>query len=60
MSVVAGWFAGVATFAACGFGPLTACRAREAVQAPMDMAVMDSTDEHASQAAHEAMNGPIM
>ena len=47
------------TVAACSVGPLTACRAREAVQAPMDMAVLDSTDEHASRAAHEAMNGPM-
>ncbi len=59
MSVVAGWFARGAMVAACSFGPLTACRAREAVQAPMDMSVMDSTDGHASQAVHDAMNGPM-
>ncbi len=35
-----------------------ACRPRQAAQAPMDMGAMDSTDQHATQAAHDAMSGP--
>jgi len=37
-----------------------ACRAQEPQGgAPMDMSAMDSADEHTSQAAHEAMSGPM-
>ena len=41
-------------------GPV-ACRAQQPVSggAPMDMSAMDSADEHTSQAAHDAMSGPM-
>ncbi|HET7295536.1 MAG TPA: hypothetical protein VFI66_00245 [Gemmatimonadales bacterium] len=37
----------------------SACQTRQAAQVPMDMSGMDSTDERAGQAAHEAMSGPM-
>ena len=42
------------------FGPITACRAREPAQATTEMSAMDSTDRHATQAAHEAMSGTLV
>ena len=36
-----------------------ACRARQDAQAPMDVGAMDSTEQHATAAAQEAMGGPM-
>jgi hypothetical protein len=49
----------VATLACVAPSLAGACRARQDPQAPMDMGAMDSTDQHATTAAHEAMSGPM-
>ena len=51
--------AAASTLAILAFSLGSACRAQEPAQAPMDMSAMDSTDQHATQAAHEAMSGSM-
>jgi len=40
-------------------GATSACRARQDARAPVDMDAMDSTEQHATAAAQEAMSGPM-
>ena len=40
-------------------GPASACRTRQAAPASQDMDAIDSTEQHATLAAQEAMGGPM-
>src|SRR2546427_2586214 len=59
MNAVTRWLARGCTATALTLGVLAACQAREPVQTPMDMSGLDRADEHAGQAAQEAMSGPM-